>query len=73
MLMEYPLLSEDYLVKKYEKLEKFLVNIFSQTREEAYRRVRYFCADLHESYLKDYMEKHSKDKLLDRVKNAIRR
>ena len=73
MLMEYPLLSEDYLVKKYEALEKFLVNIFSQTREEAYRRVRYFCADSHESYLREYMKKHSKDKLLHRVKNAIKR
>lgn len=73
MLMEYPLLSEDYLVKKYEDLEMFLVNIFSQTREEAYRRVRYFCADLHESYLKEYMEKHKRDKLVERVRKAIKR
>ena len=73
MLMEYPLLSEDYLVKKYEDLEKFLVNIFSQEPEKAYRRVRYFCADLHESYLRDYYEKHKKDKLIDRVKSAIKR
>ena len=73
MLMEYPLLSEGYLVKKYEELEMFLVNIFSQTCEEAYRRVRHFCAELHESYLKDYMEKHSRDKLIDRLKNAIKR
>lgn len=73
MLMEYPLLSEDYLVKKYEDLERFLVNIFSQEPKQAYRRVRYFCADLHESYLRDYYEKHKKDKLIDRVKSAIKR
>lgn len=73
MLMQYPLPSEDYLVKKYEELEKFLVNIFSQDPKQAYRRVRYFCADLHESYLRDYMEKNKKDKLIDRVKNAIKR
>ena len=73
MLMEYPLLSEGYLVKKYEELEMFLVNIFSQTREEAYRRVRHFCAELHESYLKEYMEKHKKDKLVERVRKAIKR
>ena len=73
MLMEYPLLSEDYLVKKYEALENFLVNIFSQTREEAFRRVRYFCAELHESYLKEYMKKHEKDKLVERVRKAIKR
>ena len=73
MLMEYPLLSEDYLEKKYEDLEKFLVNIFSQEPEKAYRRVRYFCADLHESYLKEYMEKHKRDKLIDRVKRMIKK
>ena len=73
MLMEYPLLSEGYLVKKYEELEMFLVNIFSQTCEEAYRRVRHFCAELHESYLKEYMEKHKKDKLVERVRKAIKR
>ena len=67
------MLSEDYLVKKYEDLEMFLVNIFSQTREDAYRRVRYFCAELHESYLKEYMEKHKKDKLVERVRKAIKR
>ena len=73
MLMEYPLLYENYLVKKYEALEKFLINIFSQTREEAYRRVRCFCAELHESYLKEYMEKHKKDKLVERVRKVIKR
>ena len=73
MLMESPLLTDDYLVKKYEELEKFLLNIFSQTREDAYRRVRYFCAELHESYLKEYMEKHKRDKLVERVRKAIKR
>lgn len=73
MLMQCPLLSNDYIVDKYNELEKFLVNIFSQEKEEAYRRVRYFCADYHELYLKEYMKKHSKEKLLDSVKNIIKR
>lgn len=73
MLMQCPLPREDFLVDKYKELEKFLVNIFSQEKENAYRRVRYFCADLHESYLKEYMKKHSKEKLIDRVKSTIKR
>ena len=73
MLMEYPLLFETYLVKKYEQLEIFLFNIFSQKPENAYRRVRYFCANLHESYLIDYMKKHKKDKFIDKVRSTIKR
>lgn len=73
MLMQCPLPREEYLVDKYMELEKFLVNIFSQEKEKAYRRVRYFCADLHESYLREYMKKHSKERLIDRVKSALKR
>ena len=57
MLMQCPLLSDNYLSDKYIELEKFLVNIFSQEKEKAYRRVRGFCAGLHESYLKRVYEK----------------
>lgn len=73
MLMECPLLNEDYLADRYNELEKFLVNIFSQEKERAYRRVRHFCADLHESYLREYMKKHSKERFIDRVKSTIKR
>lgn len=73
MLMQCPLPREEYLIDKYKELEKFLVNIFSQEKEKAYRRVRYFCADLHESYLREYMQKHRKERLIDRVKSTIRR
>ena len=73
MLMQCPLLSEDYLAEKYIELEEFLVNIFSQEKEKAYRRVRCFCTDLHESYLSEYMKNHSKERLIDRVKSTIKR
>jgi hypothetical protein len=57
MLMQCPLYDENYLVQKYDALEKFLVNIFSQDADEAYRRVRYFCAQQHETYLKKYYKR----------------
>lgn len=47
MLMTCPLNDEKYLEKKYVELEKFLVNIFSQEKSEAFRRVRFFCAQGH--------------------------
>lgn len=62
MLMQCPLKSADALEKRYEELEKFLLNIFSQNPQAAYRRVRHFCAELHESYLKKYMKKNSCNK-----------
>lgn len=71
MIMQPPLPSEDYLVQKYEKLEEFLVHIFSQTPEQARRRIRYYVADTHESYLREYMKKHKKGKLIDKTKNVI--
>ena len=60
MLMCNPLHSEDYLVKIYEQLESFLVNIFSQERDEAYRRVKYFCAHGHEQCLKEYAKRYER-------------
>jgi len=73
MLMEQPLVKEDYIKEKYEQLEKYLYNIFSQDPKNAFRRIKHLCSQLHETYLKEYMDKHSKDKLLDRVKQAIKR
>ena len=58
MLMKCPLHDRDYLVEKYAALEKFLLNIFSQEKNEALRRVRFFCAENHEKYLKEYYEKN---------------
>lgn len=60
MLMTCPLMDENYLVRKYDELEKFLVNIFSQERDEAMRRVRYFCAENHEKYLREYYLRNEK-------------
>ena len=36
---------EDYLEQRYNEIEEFLVNIFSQDPDKAYRRIRYFCAE----------------------------
>lgn len=58
-LMEYPLVENNDIENRYEAIEKFLVDIFSQSKDEAYRRVRYFCAELHESYLRNYMVKNA--------------
>ena len=73
MLMCCPLLSEQYLINLYKGLEEFLVNIFSQTPVEAQRRIKYFVAETHESYLREYMQKHSKGKLIDRTKDSVKR
>ena len=58
--MTCPLKDEKYLERKYDELERFLVNVFSQDRDEAIRRVRYFCADNHEKYLREYYLRNEK-------------
>lgn len=55
MLIQQPLVTENYTIKLYEQLELFLVNIFTQDVNNAYRRVRDFCAGYHEKYLREYM------------------
>ncbi len=60
MLMENPLNNQNEIKKYYEELEKFLVNIFSQEPTDAFRRVKFFCAEEHEKHLKKYFEIHSK-------------
>ncbi|MBR6785760.1 MAG: hypothetical protein IKM25_05865, partial [Clostridia bacterium] len=57
-LMLSPLNDNDMLADLYQKLETFLFNIFDQSPKESIRRVRYFCADRHERFLKDYAKKH---------------
>lgn len=58
MLMQSPLNDINYVADLYVRLEEFLFNIFSQSPEDAIRRVRFFCADRHENFLKDYAKKH---------------
>ena len=60
MLTENPLPSENYWDDLYARAESFLVSIFSQDRGSAYRRIRHFCAETHESYLKDYMRRRDR-------------
>lgn len=60
MLMQCPLNDINYIAELYEKLEVFLFNIFEQEPEHAVRRVRYFCAEKHEKFLKDYSKKYKK-------------
>lgn len=57
-LMLSPLNENNLIADLYQKLETFLFNIFDQSPEEAIRRVRFFCADRHESFLKDYAKKY---------------
>ena len=67
MLKACPLHSQDALVQKYLELENWLVSVFNQPKDSAGRRIRMFCADLHESYLKNYMNIASKTKLSEKL------
>ena len=58
MLMQQPLNDINYIVDLYDRLEVFLFNIFEQEPEEAIRRVRYFCAKRHETFLREYSKIH---------------
>ena len=49
-----------FLESRYKKLEKFLVSIFVQEPEDAYRRVRYFAAEQHEKCLKEYAQRYER-------------
>lgn len=74
MLMQCPLKHPMFLKDKYEELEIFLVNIFEQNPEDAYRRVRYFAAEQHERYLKEYAKIYEKiPKVIDKIKNCYKR
>ena len=46
--------------ENYDELEKYLADIFSQNVDVAYRRVKYFCAENHERFLREYMTKYEK-------------
>ncbi|OUQ43263.1 hypothetical protein B5E65_05690 [Gemmiger sp. An120] len=52
---------EDYVDARYSQLEAFLVNIFSQPAEKAYRRLRdvpgkeyHYCPGMEEGWMKEY-------------------
>lgn len=73
MLIQCPLKDRHFLEKRYQELEAFLVNIFSQNKEDSYRRVRYYAASQHETYLKSYANQYTRTpkiirKILERVK-----
>ncbi len=58
MLMQHKLITETYLDELYQGLKEFLWRIFSEEKENAYRRLRHYIAKEHESYLKDYHSFH---------------
>lgn len=57
-LMLSPLRDVNLIADLYNNLESFLYNIFDQSPEESIRRVRFFCAERHESFLRDYAKKY---------------
>lgn len=60
MLCENPLKNPDAIKERYEEMEKFLVNIFSQEPCDAFRRVKYYSAEDHERHLKFLYKLHLK-------------
>lgn len=56
MLMECPLHEQEQLVKRYAELEQWLVDICSRSQEDRLRRIHDFCANNHESYLREYSQ-----------------
>lgn len=73
MLTQCPLKDQMFLKNRYEELENFLVSIFEQKPEDAYRRVRYFAAEQHENYLREYAEKCEKtSKMFHVIKSYLK-
>ena len=60
MLCENPLKNPDEIKKRYEELETFLINIFSQEPCDAFRRVKYYAAEGHERHLKNLYKLYAK-------------
>lgn len=54
MLSTERYLEENYENRMYHALEEYLWRIFDQSKEEAYRRPRFYRAGWHETYLKEY-------------------
>ena len=60
MLMQCPLKDINLVAKMYNDLENFLFNIFDQTPEDSIRRIRHYCAEKHEVFLKEYYKKYKR-------------
>jgi len=54
MLCQNRYVVEEYETKMAEDLAQYLYHIFDQDKEEAYRRPRFFRAEHHENYLKEF-------------------
>lgn len=54
MLMQPKLVTGNYYANMYEGLKAFLFEIFDQSKEEAFRRLRHYVQKHHEQRLKDY-------------------
>ena len=72
MLMKDPLPRQDLAAEKYQALEAFLFRIFSQPPAQAGRRIGAFCAERHETLLRECMRANEKDGLLPKAKQAVR-
>jgi len=69
MLTQCPLYNRNYLVERYKELEQFLVNICKQ---DSKRRIRYFCAEQHEGYLKEYARHYERvPKIVRKIRSKI--
>lgn len=74
MLMQNPLLDDNQEIKRYEELEKWLVNIFSQEPAEAHRRISNFAAERHEDALHEYYLTHIENgikKYINKIKRHL--
>ncbi|MCR5041303.1 MAG: hypothetical protein K6C36_04285 [Clostridia bacterium] len=58
-LMRFPLAAPDLCVRLYAELEDFLVAVFSQPPQKAFRRVKGFAADRHEELLRECMRRNA--------------
>ncbi|MBQ7161650.1 MAG: hypothetical protein IJR90_08080 [Clostridia bacterium] len=65
MLMESPFYDNEWCVKRYAELEEWLVEVFSQDRDAAYRRARDRAAMVYQKTLKEFADKKHKFKLSD--------
>lgn len=58
MLMEHKFITNTYIDDMYKALKSFLWRIFSQEKDDAYRRLRHYIAKEHETNLKNYNNIH---------------
>ncbi len=71
ILMKCPFDDENKLLKIYSELEKYLVDIFCQDIDLAYRRVKFYCAENHERFLREYMVKYEKTPKIIKIIKGI--